>query len=661
MDRVYKIVDLLLKSNCPVSVDFIAQNLNVSNKTIRNDFPKIQQIVDEANLTLTKKPGVGIIIEGLEERKLRLEEILKQDNRYIEPFSPEDRLNYILKQLFISKEPIAVKELSQSLYVSRVTVQKDLEKVEEWLSNFNLILQKKPNYGVEIIGNEEECRKAIANLLALTSNKGYEELKELLYDERERKIDYKSISKLKELVNIDYRLLEKIVAKAEKKLQFKFSDEAFVSLIMHIAISIKRLKEGKDVKLSEEMLNSLKENEEYEEARQIAEEIEESFKIKLPESEIGYILLHILGTKLLEGKSENLTIALEGQGDSELAVIMAREIISIAERALHMNLSKDKQLLNGLILHLRPTINRLKYDLALRNPMLKEIKENYIEIYGVAWMTSTVFEKYLSVKMPEEEIGYICLHLAASVERNKNPLKALIVCASGIGTSQFIAARLERSFRQIEIIDVISIIELKQRSLNGIDIVISTVPVEINRPKLMISPLLNQNDIRRLGIFIDNVYSNKTKNDETYSIIDKNLIRIRGSVESKELLIKEICGDLVNRKHIFEEYVYGVLEREKLYSTAIGGGVAIPHGEVALVKRSCFAISILDQPVCWGNESVEIIILLCISEKDREKSKKWMRNLYNFIEDSSNVKFLKNIKSSEEISRVMEEFIYAGK
>lgn len=659
MDRILKALELILKSSNFVSVDFIAEKLKVSNKTIRNDFSKIEKIVTEANLRLIKRPGVGIAIEGPEEKKLELLNSIKNTISYIEPYCPEDRLNYILKVLFMNKTSVTMKELSESLYISRVTLQKDLEKVEDWLSKFKLSLIKKTNYGIEITGSEEDWRKAIASLL--DSNKGYDELKELIYDEYDGKIDYKSISKLKELVNIDYRLLEKIVTAAETKLKFKFSDEAFVSLIMHIAIAIKRLKEEKDIKLSDEMLNNLKENEEYGIAMQIASDIENSFKIKLPESEIGYILLHILGTKLLEGNSNELGINFENQSDSELAVIMAKEIINISQRALHINFSNDKQLFNGLILHLRPTINRLKYGLTLRNTILKEIKENYIEIFGAAWMTNTIFERYLGITMPEEEIGYICLHLAAAVERNKNPLKTLIVCASGIGTSQFLSVRLEKSFRQIDIVDVISIIELKHREIDDVDIVISTVPVECAKPVLMISPLLNQNDIRRIELFLEDLSKGDIEYSSKPTFMDKSLIKVKYSPDSKETLIREMCADLMNSNYIENGFEDSVLKREMIYPTEIGFGISIPHGDPKFVKHSCLVVGILEHPMDWGNEKVDMVFLLCINIEDREKSKKWLRGLYNFIENDKNRDLLKGANNSEEIYSIMEEFVNVDK
>lgn len=656
MDRLQKILELVLKNHTPVSVDYIAEQLKVSNKTIRNDFAKLESLVLKADLKLSKKPGVGITIEGPEEKKLELINKIKDSANYVEPYSPEDRLNHILKVLFMCKTSTTAKELSESLYVSRVTLQKDLERVDEWLSGFNLTLMKKQNHGIEVVGNEEDCRKAVASLLV--SNKGYVELKELLYEDYEGKIDHKSISKLKELVNLDYSLLEKIVNKAEDKLQFKFSDEAFISLIMHIAIAIKRLEEKKDIKLSEETLKSLRENEEYEIARQIAADIESSFKVKLPEAEIGYILLHILGTKILEGKSCDIKVSFEEQSENELAVIMAKEIVSVAERALNISLSKDKQLMNGLILHLRPTINRLKYGLTLRNTILKEIKENYMEIFGAACMTNTIFERYIGVTMPEEEIGYICLHLAAAVERNKNPLRALVVCASGIGTSQIISARIERSFKEVEIVDVISAIELKHRKLEDVDIVISTVPVMAAKPVLMISPLLSQNDIRRIDLYIDHLTSRAADKSTVHEFTDKSMIFIRKEQLSKEDLLREMCEGLVKRGYVEKGFIDSVLEREKVYSTALGWGISLPHGEPRLVKTSCLAISILKKPIDWGSEKTDIVFLLCISPDNIKKSTKWVRGLYNFIESNENRALLKNSKDSEEVYRIMEEFMY---
>jgi len=652
MDRILEIINMLLNSEQPLTVDYIANTLKVSNKTIRNDLKKAEEFVQQKGVKIIKKPRVGIVLEGPRNKKLELVDEIKKSLDFEEPFSPEARKNYILKRLFMSKGSVTIKELAEELYVSRITIHKDLQSVEKWLNKFNLKLLKKPNYGIEVVGDEENWRNAVASLIVLT--KEQKELKEFLYNDYTGRIDYRTLMQLRELFDIDYKQLEKIVSNAESKLKFRFSDEAFISLVIHVAISIERLKHKKDVKLSKAVLNNLKQKDEYVIAQQMAKEIEEKFNVVLPESEIGYIVLHIIGTKMQQNKIEDVNLELEDEESIELAVIMSKEIINIAERALSLDLSNDKQLLNGLILHLRPTINRLKYGLTLRNPLLNDIKENYPEIYGVAWMTSVVFEKYLGKKVAEEEIGYIALHLGAAVERAKKPLKALVVCTTGIGTAQLLAARLEKSFKQIEIKDIVSSVSLHESILNDIDIVISTVPIEINKPFINISPLLTQNDIKRLDEFIQAL--NKRSN-----LIDTQLLDVDGIYLKKEDLLNKVCMELHKKGYVKEEYIQDVITREKIASTAIGNGIAIPHGLPEHVNKSVFTVVRLKNPIAWDEEKVDMLFMISLTQSDIAKSRYIFRKLYNKLESPEFVENIKKAKNREEIIKLLEVIYDADK
>lgn len=652
MDRILEIINMLLNSEQPLTVDYIANTLKVSNKTIRNDLKKVEEYVQQKGVKIIKKPRVGIVLEGPRNKKLELVDEIKKSLDFEEPFSPEARKNYILKRLFMSKGSVTIKELAEELYVSRITIHKDLQSVEKWLNKFNLKLLKKPNYGIEVVGDEENWRNAVASLIVLT--KEQKELKEFLYNDYTGRIDYRTLMQLKELFDIDYKQLEKIVSNAESKLKFRFSDEAFISLVIHVAISIERLKHKKDVKLSKAVLNNLKQKDEYVIAQQMAKEIEEKFNVVLSESEIGYIVLHIIGTKMQQNKIEDVNLELEDEESIELAVIMSKEIINIAERALSLDLSNDKQLLNGLILHLRPTINRLKYGLTLRNPLLNDIKENYPEIYGVAWMTSVVFEKYLGKKVAEEEIGYIALHLGAAVERAKKPLKALVVCTTGIGTAQLLAARLEKSFKQIEIKDIVSSVSLHESILNDIDIVISTVPIEINKPFINISPLLTQNDIKRLDEFIQAL--NKRSN-----LIDTQLLDVDGIYLKKEDLLNKVCMELHKKGYVKEEYIQDVITREKIASTAIGNGIAIPHGLPEHVNKSVFTVVRLKNPIAWDEEKVDMLFMISLTQSDIAKSRYIFRKLYNKLESPEFVENIKKAKNREEIIKLLEVIYDADK
>ncbi|ORX23272.1 transcription antiterminator BglG [Thermoanaerobacterium sp. PSU-2] len=643
-EREIEIIKILLSRDEPIVVDELAEKLNVSNKTVRNDLKNVEKYLDEKGLKLLKKPGTGIIIEGPENKKLDLSTELSNASKFMEPFSPEARKNYILRRLFMSNKNITIKELAEELYVSKVTIHKDLELVEEWLSKYNLKLIKKTNYGIEISGDEENWRNAAASLIV--SNKGQDEIKELLYEDYTGRIDYKTLMRLKELIDIDYKKLEKIVSNMESRLEFRFSDEAFVSLIIHIAISMERLRRNKDIRLSADVLNKLKRHEEYDIAEKAAKEIEDNFGVRLPDSEVGYILLHILGAKMQQNKLDDIDIEIKEDENIDIAVTMAKEIIKIAEKALSVDFSEDNQLLNGLILHLKPTINRLKYGLTLRNPILNQIKENYPDIFGVAWMTSTVFEKYIGKKAGEEELGYITLHLGAAFERAKKPLRALVVCSSGIGTSQLLAVRLERWFRNIEVVDIVSSLSLNDVMSDNVDFIISTVSVESNKPVINITPLLTQSDIKKLENFIDEYYESK-------KIVDVEIIDADREFEQKIALLKHIVSELIRTGYVKNEYLDDVLKREKVSSTYIGNCIAIPHGNPENVNKSVISVTRLKKPINWGDGYVTLVIMVSINAADIRYASKFFRKLYNNIDDTDFRENLVKLKDKKEIEKLL--------
>lgn len=649
MDRTKSIIKFLLEKKAPVTINEIATELNVSNKTVRNDLKNLQDIVEREGLKVQKKTGIGTSIEGPEDNKAQLLLSIKRDLNYIEPFSRENRQYYILRRLFMSGSKVTAQVLADELYVCSATIHKDLEQVEKWVNSFNLKLIRKKNYGIEICGNENDYRKAISCLLA--ESREVEELKELLYTEYKGRIDYQSMLQLKALFKIDFRRLEDILNYAESKLKYTFSQEAYTSLFIHIVISIKRIQEGKDILLSPEMLDSIKNEEEYRYAREICLKLQEHFKIKIPEPEVGYITLHLLGCKMQEKDLGNLTVPFEKLGELELAVGIARTIVKLAEDTLSLDFSKDKHLLNGLILHLRPTINRLKYGLTLRNPFLEEIKTNYPDIFGVAWMSSTVFEKYLDVRIPESEIGYIAMHIGAAAERQRKSIKTLVICHSGIGTSQLLSARLARCFKEIEVMGVVSAAGLTENMISGAELIISTVPLNIKRPVLLISPLLTQQDIKKIELTLS-ADDHKTAGQGQEKVAKEVYYR---SIKfaNREQVIEQMCSSLEKKQYIKKGFKQSVIERENYVATEIGNFIAIPHGEPGEVMKSCLALTVLEQPLKWDKEKVQFIFMICLAEKDMAKTKTLLKNLYSKMDSPQ---FLMSLKKGtvEEAKRILD-------
>lgn len=661
MSRLNIILSILLQSKGPLSVDQIAERVRVSNKTIRNDLKNLEEILCKYGIKLVKKSGVGVFIECDETQRQKLEARLLPEISTID-YSPEFREKYILKRLFTSEGDISIKELARELFVSRATIYKDLEKVEEWLQAHSLKLVRKPSCGIRIEGPEYQWRNAIASLIAET--KSSDELKQMLL------FADGFFSIFNPFSDIDYMKLRRIVEKWESDFELCFAEEAFICLLIHVAIAIKRLEQKKCVELSKDFLDSLKEKEEYKIAARLVDELEKNFNIKFPPSEIGYIALHIRGAKILKLNSK-LDCPNLSEDSDHIAADMAREIIEIAESILGVDLKGDKQLFNGLRLHLGPAINRLKYGFTLRNPILDQIKEQYPEVLGVAWLASIVFEKYLGVKAKEEEIGYIALHIGAALERAKKPLKALVVCTSGIGTSQLLMARLERNFR-IEIVDVVSTHDLEKYPLQQVDVIISTVPVEVSKPYICISPLLTENDVERLNSFISKIKKggrfreiNGATNNQIVrkdaNFIPLEILGLRILLPSKEEILRYAYRKLFEKNIVNEGYLENMLKREEISPTAVGGGVAIPHGTPELVRKTTVGVITLSKPVLWGKDLVDVVFVLNITKREISKARLILKEIFDVIDNKEKMEFIRKARFEEEISKIMEEKINAAK
>ncbi|EGZ0831510.1 PTS 2-O-a-mannosyl-D-glycerate transporter subunit IIABC [Escherichia coli] len=65
-----------------------------------------------------------------------------------------------------------------------------------------------------------------------------------------------------------------------------------------------------------------------------------------------------------------------------------------------------------------------------------------------------------------------------------------------------------------------------------------------------------------------------------------------------------------------EQFLEEVYRRESLGPTALGGGLAVPHGKTAAVKEAAFAVATLSEPLQWegvdGPEAVDLVVLLAI-------------------------------------------------
>lgn len=498
--RLKSILHFLANSNDTVTVKQIADEVGVSRRTILREIPELERWLNSNQFELLRKPGQGIVLTGDEAGRIRLREILSLKSSEIVNI-PKDRQKVLLAELLQQKEPVKLYYYTSKLGVSASTISNDLDKLEGWLGKYELTLVRKTGFGVYIKGEEKNFRRAMISLLY--ENLSEEELIKIIKDtvpSMQKKSNVLQIDVRNRLLNlIDRESVEKIeniIYYLEDKLTYKLAESARIGLMVHLALAIQRIKNNENITIDSALLGELKKVKEFVFASDIAKEVAAEFDITVPVDEVGYITMHLKGARVYKNTAREGKFPLR----KELTEI-ARNMISIVEKEVGMDLSQNDKLLYDLVSHLDPAIRRLELNLDIRNPILDKLKQLFPDVYRVSQKAASVLQQRLKRDIPESEIGFIAMHFGAVIEKKKTDgrkvFRAAVACPSGIGSSRLLSARLEKEFSEIEIIDVLSTYEITGEWLaeNKVDLIVSTIPIDDCPIKnVCVNPLLLEED-----------------------------------------------------------------------------------------------------------------------------------------------------------------------
>ncbi|ASS69906.1 BglG family transcription antiterminator [Bacillus atrophaeus] len=485
--REQKLMKHLLSQSRYVTVNEMAEAMQVSTRTIHRELKSIKPIMQRYNLTLDKQPGKGLKMVGSMEGKQKLLTDLSQEQH---EYSADERKLLILCSLLESQEPIKLYTLAKDLQVTNATVSYDLDELEEWISPFGLTLIRKRGFGIQLMGPEDAKRKIVGNLIVNRLDiQMFLEAVELNIkgktDASEKMFGVVSKGELLKMERVLFRLKEKTA--------YPLSDSSYIALVVHLTFAMERIQLGETISMEAEELHALKNTKEYSSALEIAGELEKAFGVTIPEAEVGYITIHLRSANRkyeTEYKAQEIEL--------EIALQTKRLIAFISEK-IRMDLTENRSLYEGLIAHLEPAMNRIKEGMGIYNPMKEQIKRDYFLLYMA--IEEGMEKSFPDMTFSDDEIAYLVLHFGSALEIKKEEakIKALIVCSSGIGSSKMLASRLKKELPEIQSFDMSSLIELKDRDIRAYDMIVSTVPIPYeNIDYIVVSPLLNEEDANQV-------------------------------------------------------------------------------------------------------------------------------------------------------------------
>jgi len=611
--RQKEILNLLSQSKEPLTASWIAKELGVSDRTIRSEIKQIEQTMKD-DLLIESIRGKGFVLKQVnqEDPSQAFQPNIDADESGLssEFLDKDERVFYILRRLLLEKDFIKLEHLSEEMFVSLSTLQNDLKDVKEILKKYNLSIKNRPHYGSKIEGDEYMKRLCLSNTLLERNHEVF------ISEESMHVIDPDLFKKIKE-----------IIIKKVDKYKIEISDISLENLATHIAIAFRRIQEGFVIG---EISDFDAEDYPFENivAKEIIKEVEAISGLTFPKEEMNYIIIHLLGTKIINKKELE-----EFSKFDEVETIINRMLERLFSE-YNWDFRDDHEFIQALTLHIRPAMNRMRYRMNIRNPLLNDIKKKYPAAFQAAIIASKCIEEYLQMEVIEDEIAYIALHIGVALERMKLKKKqikrVLIVCASGVGSAKLLSYRVQYMFDQeIQIVDTITFYNLISYDLSLIDLIISTIPIkeDLGVPVLVVNTFLDDKDVHNIKSFLT-----MNQNNNISKFLSPERIFLHQDLQDWESIIRFLCAQLVKLNLVEEDYVNLVMERELIAPTSFGNLVAIPHPIKSVTKETFWTVCTLRNPIKWyDDQSVQFICLLNVNEDNQAELDNMFKTLIWFI------------------------------
>ncbi len=215
------------------------------------------------------------------------------------------------------------------------------------------------------------------------------------FDEKLKK-DY-----LRMAEDIDRKVLNactEVILMAEDKLG-KLNSRLHLVLTDHISFAIERLK--MDMEIHNPFLIEIQNlyKQEYQLALEARSLIEKNIGVSFNDDEVGFIALHLYSAR------QNLEVK-----ETLRHTRVIKELVQLIEADLDVVVDNDLTY-NRLVNHLRGAIERSSQHVSVENPLLNMLKQEFSESYSIAEKIREKIRETLELEMPDEELGYMTIHI----------------------------------------------------------------------------------------------------------------------------------------------------------------------------------------------------------------------------------------------------------
>ena len=626
------ILECLRNSGDYLSLDYFADKLGVSTRTIRKDIKNIESIDERNGFKLEYKTRLGYILNLKDQEKF--ENYLKNLPSYsIE--NPEQRIESIIVELLVNEGYKTIDQLSKKFLVSSSQIKNDLKKVDKKLRDTELKLERKAHYGIKIEGSVKSIQIMLVGL--------YSKKNRNITEYRNKIIDNFKLDDIRSTI-------KNVLNKHDLEANLTELEEILAQIVtLYIRVNLRVLENINELKLDTEdlIINDL------------LDKIFKDKKYYLTYEENDYL------KQLIKLRTKDKKATIMNADKSKLQDIIY-EFFKGVDKKYNTSFLEDKEFFNLLYLHIASLIERVKRNHNTKNPFSVKISQQYPTVFNLAIQLSKVIESEYHIKISQDEIGFIATHIAVPFEKREEAsfnkkYKIAVICSSGGGSAFLIKLRLREIFPNAEIKNF-SLLDEEEVVCFEPDLIFSITNLEFktNAPVILINEILDELDylnIKESVRFADQIGSISNPKQYILSLFSKKHFRcIKEKTDYKDILYN-MSQCIVDEGVCSPSYPKDVWERESYLSTIYTNGVSIPHPIEMTGSKNIISVALVHSDISYEGRKPKIIFMISLIKGNLELHKQISKYLTKIMTNKDIVDMLNRSQSYEEFMYKLKIYI----
>ena len=490
----------LIQLEEPETIMTISRATNQSRRKIYYHLEKINDALAEAGEVISSSPRVGIVLTA--HQKELCQALLEGVDFYSYVMSMTERMQLTVLYICIAKERVTIEKLMELTEVSRNTVLNDLNEIRNQLASeqyqVNLASTKAQGYFLKChpLNKIQYVHSLLYHIFVEGSHSFVmiltEKIKEFIGE------DLLLSDELQDFLNQRVQDVEQDLGKKINRHEIKFMLQVLPYLLLSCRNMALSEEEQEDLKRE---FTLIRKRIEYQAAKHLNNNLGATFGLKLNDIEISLL------TVLLLSYRKDRDIHATSQDFVQLKEAID-EFIWRFEVSSHFEIENKEDLLRNLLTHCKALLFRKTYGILSKNPLTRQIKEKYADLFAVTKSCSVILEEAWLISLTDDEVAYLALHMGGFLKHNhaekQDAKRIYLVCDEGVAVQKLLLKQCLYHLPNENLSAVFTTEQFKSvEDILDVDLLITTNDgLETTLPTIQVQPILDYEDVLNITSFV---------------------------------------------------------------------------------------------------------------------------------------------------------------